>query len=483
MITWMQRHKKYLIVTVWISVIAFVGAGFIGWGTFDFNLTRTSSVAKVGNHAISKQAFQQTYENYFNYYNENNFNGELTEEMAKEIGLEKFVLEILINEAVLLNLADELGITALDSDVIELITTDQNFQKNGVFDKEIYHQTLQIARLKPENYENGLRNQIVLTKLANILTDFPVKKIEKEILGSAMFMEDRLSIAAVTVNDSELKIDENEVKAYWDINKNNFLTEKVYHFESVFVPLSNDKLNEDDIKAYYEDIKYFYKDSEENPMEYAAVKKDIEKALKLENAKKEALLLRAPFKNGNITADKNITVKESSGEYDTSLFSEASEGTVLQPVQKENGWEVLKLVSVDLPVAQTYEEARAQIVNILKANKRVELLAQKSLARLELFKGRDLGFVTRDGGNITELTTEQSKQLINKIFSSKEKRGYAILGDKAYLYAILEQRLPDESKIAENDANLENTIKQIRGSEIRQKLIETLKSRYKIEQY
>ncbi|WP_245821627.1 SurA N-terminal domain-containing protein, partial [Campylobacter vulpis] len=27
MLTWMQHHKKYLVVTIWISVIAFVGAG------------------------------------------------------------------------------------------------------------------------------------------------------------------------------------------------------------------------------------------------------------------------------------------------------------------------------------------------------------------------------------------------------------------------------------------------------------------------
>ena len=36
MITWMQRHKKWLITTVWVSTIAFVGAGFVGWGSYDF---------------------------------------------------------------------------------------------------------------------------------------------------------------------------------------------------------------------------------------------------------------------------------------------------------------------------------------------------------------------------------------------------------------------------------------------------------------
>ena len=36
MITWMQRHRKYLVVTMWISAIAFVGAGFVGWGQYSY---------------------------------------------------------------------------------------------------------------------------------------------------------------------------------------------------------------------------------------------------------------------------------------------------------------------------------------------------------------------------------------------------------------------------------------------------------------
>ncbi len=47
MITWMQKHKKWLIVTIWISTIAFVGAGFVGWGSYDYGKS-DSAVAIVG---------------------------------------------------------------------------------------------------------------------------------------------------------------------------------------------------------------------------------------------------------------------------------------------------------------------------------------------------------------------------------------------------------------------------------------------------
>ena len=60
MITWMQRHKKWLVITIWISTIAFVGAGFVGWGSYDYG-KQSGAVAVVGDREISVEEFQQEY--------------------------------------------------------------------------------------------------------------------------------------------------------------------------------------------------------------------------------------------------------------------------------------------------------------------------------------------------------------------------------------------------------------------------------------
>ena len=60
MITWMQRHKKYLIITIWISTIAFVGAGFVGWGQYTYG-DKAGAVAKVGNVEITMGELQKSY--------------------------------------------------------------------------------------------------------------------------------------------------------------------------------------------------------------------------------------------------------------------------------------------------------------------------------------------------------------------------------------------------------------------------------------
>ena len=84
MLSWMQKHKKYLVVTIWVSTIAFVGAGFVGWGAYDLNSNRATSVAKVGHRNISIQELQQKYDSLYQYYN-NLFDGKLTQEKANEL--------------------------------------------------------------------------------------------------------------------------------------------------------------------------------------------------------------------------------------------------------------------------------------------------------------------------------------------------------------------------------------------------------------
>ncbi|MEJ5169337.1 MAG: SurA N-terminal domain-containing protein, partial [Arcobacteraceae bacterium] len=64
MIEWMQRHKKWLVITIWISTIAFIGAGFVGWGAYDFGKSE-GAVAKVGKKEITMSELQREYNNLY----------------------------------------------------------------------------------------------------------------------------------------------------------------------------------------------------------------------------------------------------------------------------------------------------------------------------------------------------------------------------------------------------------------------------------
>ena len=189
MITWMQKHKKYLVVTIWVSTIAFVGAGFVGWGAYDMNTSRAKSVAKVGSRDISISQFQQKYSTIYEYYLSAT-NGKFNQEQAEQMGLDKVVLQRLIQDNVMLNYADELGLGVSDEEIILALMVDPNFMVDGKFDKAKYEDSLKQARISPKDYEKNLADSLLLDKLFNALK-IDTNSKDLDMLASSYYMEDR----------------------------------------------------------------------------------------------------------------------------------------------------------------------------------------------------------------------------------------------------------------------------------------------------
>ena len=140
MISWMQRHRKYLVVTIWISTIAFIGAGFVGWGQYSYG-DKASALARVGEIPISQRSFQQAYSRLYAQYNQL-FQGNFDETRAKEFGLQQQAFRSLIDGALILNLAKTLHLEVSDSELLEKIKSQSYFFKDGSFDKDTYQKVL-----------------------------------------------------------------------------------------------------------------------------------------------------------------------------------------------------------------------------------------------------------------------------------------------------------------------------------------------------
>jgi len=115
MISWMQKHNKYLVWTIWIATIAFIGAGFVGWGSYNLG-SKAGNVAKVGNIEIKQSKLNNAYSNLYGQYNQM-MQGKLDEKKAREMGLIKQAFSTLAVQAKLLNFANESGIIASDEEV------------------------------------------------------------------------------------------------------------------------------------------------------------------------------------------------------------------------------------------------------------------------------------------------------------------------------------------------------------------------------
>jgi peptidyl-prolyl cis-trans isomerase D len=479
----MQKHRKYLVITIWISTIAFVGAGFVGWGAYNYNADRASSVAKVGNQKVTIGEFNNAYSNLYSYYNRM-LNGELTQEKAKQLHLQRIALNQLIQEALLLNYASELGIVSLKEDIEEALVNTKAFQKNGVFDKQTYYDTLKGARINPKDYEEGLKKQIVLDKLNTVL-NLKATKGESEAFASALMMEDRVALQSVEVNENDIKIDENELKKFWEGQKDKYLTKKAYDLTILKVAFAKMNPKDEDIKEFYQNNKHKYKDEEGKIKSLEDAKEDVKKDVQIKMAKKEALKKYLEVKKNKIKPSESMTLIDEEIKYDKKRLLDTKNGGAFKPVRVEDAYIVGILNEVLLPKPKSFKEAYSEVKEDFLAKKSSELLVAKAKETLKDFKGNDVGFINRDSRKIEGLNPFESVKFINHLFQSQKSSDFVQISEnKAVVYKVLEQKLLlDSKKLAEYKSNIDKQVSQLKGGEINKNLISKLQKRYTIEQY
>lgn len=482
MITWMQHHKKYLVVTIWVATIAFIGAGFVGWGAYDFNSDRASAVAKVGDRKITVQEYQLAYANFYNFYN-NTLGGTLNKEKAKNMGLEKMVMQSIINETLLLNYADEIGLRVEPDEVKQTLKKDDAFKVNGVFNKDKYYRVVKQSQLKPKDYEEGLKKQLLLAKIQDVLK-LKATQEEEKLFVASMFMEDKLSVDIISLDSSDAKVSEDEIKKYWNAHKTDYLTQKSYDLNTIEVKADNEAIDPNELKSFYEEKRYDYKGNDGKILSLENAKAQVEKDFRLKKAKRAALETYLLFKKSqmNATGKKNVTIGDAT--FPVEKLKTASVGDVLKPIQYGDGYIIVKVMSVNKPEPKAYKDAKAEVLAQLQITKKSETLKKKAEARLNLFQGRDIGFVSRDTKKtIPGLTQAETSEFVNFVFDNNKKRNFKIIGNKAVLYAIMEQKLLDNSKVKSYAQLVNNNITQMKQSEISQNLVKELRNRYDIEQY
>ncbi len=482
MITWMQRHKKYLVITIWISTIAFIGAGFVGWGAYDLNKDRASSVAKVGHRTISVQEFQTAYANQYNYLN-NATGGQLTQEQAEQRGLDKMVIGSLINQALLLNLADDMGIIVTQEDIQDRLKNTPIFQTNGIFDKELYYSILKSNRTAPSDYEHNLEKEILVTKLLSFFQFSPTER-EKSAFAASLLMEDKLAISTLVLSAQDLKYTEEDIRAFWEKNKANYLTQKRFVLETLTVVPSQETPDAKALEEFYAETKHNYKHDDGKLMSFDEAKSQLVTDFQLRNDKKRALEAFLAFKKGELKATEIKVIVENDPSFPLENISTLAQNEVAKPFVYNNEHLIVKVKEIKFPEVMSYEMAKPRAVEDFLAELKKTTLEKKAVASLEAFKGTNIGFVDRESAQaITGLNEAQAAEFLSYVFDNTQMKGYKILGDKAVLYEILEQKLLNKDKMQQYANLLDENVAKVKQADFNQNLIKKLAQSYKIEQY
>ena len=482
MITWMQRHKKYLIITIWISTIAFIGAGFVGWGQYSYG-DKAGAIAKVGKIEITQGEFQKAYSNLYSQYSQM-FQGDFDKERAKQFGLEKQAFTKLKQQALVLNLAASYGLTVTTEEIIASLVKQEEFYKNGVFDKETYKEVLKMSRLSTQEYEDEIKNMLLVQKTLSLLPGEAYQS-EIDIFNTIMNIADKINYKILDKKDIKININDASLKAYWETQKHKFMTD--VNYDLAYLTQSKVIKNYSDAKVsdYYTQNKTHFKDTEGKITPLENVKEKVIDELNINATKKEALRTYIAYKKGKLNKDTQIAtqnISSTNNPFNEEILNKISKLSVITPYLKPvlvNGeYITVKLLKTNESKIKSFENAKKELLPLFvkqEQEKQLTEIAQKSVST---FSGTTTDFFTvSDMTKLGDLSEEETKNFIEKLFLSQKKNAYITLtSGKVILYNILEQKM-----LTKTNEDQRDTVLNLKNSIFNTGLIAELQKKYQTE--
>jgi len=481
MITWMQTHKKWLIITIWIATIAFVGAGFVGWGAYSYG-KKQDEVAKVKDTSISVKDIQDIYSRLFNQLNQA-MGGKLDEATAKQFGLEKAAFQQALNRAMLIQFAKDNGVYITDDELAQNLISIPAFQKNGQFDEKLYKIFLRNSHLKARDFEANLKKDMMIEKILQAIS-LPSTKTTQKSLASYMLMEDKISIK--TINAPIINVTEDEIKNYWQKHKDNYKSTLSYNIGYYYVILQGD-VDDVEISNYYDEHKQNYTDKNGVILALDKVKEQVKKDLLAKKLKRDAIITMKKLKNDELKFNMAENVTLNNQFISNTNMNKLIQNKFLKPTLTQKGWLIAKLFKINEPTTLSYDKAKNLAKEDLIKEKRVQILTKLAKENLNSFKGNNIGFIGRDDMmKLKNMNINEANTFIQNLFISTKPKGFVLLpnqkdANKVVLFDITEQKLLDDKKYEKYKSMIVSYTNKIKEDKLNTNLIKELERIYQAQ--
>ncbi len=208
----MQKKVSNFFITFFIGliVISFMFTGYESMrGTPD-------TIAKVGDTPIKAREYQNEFTRQLNFYKQILGGKDLTTQQIKQFRVKDNTIRNLVQRKLMLNLADDLGITPSPDEVRETIKKMPYWQTNEQFDLDKYKKLLTYNRWSPQEFENDTIRQLKGSTVQTLFEAFPISK--NYLRDVVNFKKMRLSADIAQINRetlrSSIQVSKKEVQTY-----------------------------------------------------------------------------------------------------------------------------------------------------------------------------------------------------------------------------------------------------------------------------
>jgi len=204
----MRRHIGWLKWTLGLVILAFtfLYVPAIVRPTPQVTGALTDVLAQVGDREITVGDFRTVFLRQLQSYQAQS-GGEITAEILRSMGLDRQILQQMIDEHAALQEAERLGVTVSDAEVRDRIVSFPAFQRNGQFVGEpAYAQTLraQSPPTTPAQFEEDIRRSLMLERLQAAVTDW-ITVTDEDLRREHVRRSEKLRLSAISFRADDFR--------------------------------------------------------------------------------------------------------------------------------------------------------------------------------------------------------------------------------------------------------------------------------------
>jgi peptidyl-prolyl cis-trans isomerase D len=139
----------------------------IGMGWFGFDQAQQpNAVAVIGPYQVTLKEFRRAYNRTYQFYR-----NQLKQEEVDEASLKQLVIGGLVDSKAWALTADHFQLDIGTEELKGAIRNRKEFQKDGVFDAQLYHRLLADNKFSPQQFESQLSTDLLSEKAQMIVQD------------------------------------------------------------------------------------------------------------------------------------------------------------------------------------------------------------------------------------------------------------------------------------------------------------------------
>jgi len=482
----MRKHAKSWLIKVLIGIIAAVFVFYFG---YSFTEKRALKTAYVNGELITSQEYKKAYFDLMERLRRD-YKDLLNEDLLKTFDVKNRALVNLINQRLITQEARRLGLDVTEEEIQQAVMDYSAFQINGRFDMGRYQTLLSHNRMKPEDFEATIEQELLEGKLRQFLYAFS-DVTDQEVLDYYTYANEKIKISFVRFKPEKfrksVKPDEVAIKDFFEEHREEY---RVPAKTKIAYLAIDPKTLEDGIEISENEIQSYYKyniDTYSEPKkvkashilfkldEEAEEKREEEVRQKAESVLKEAregkdfAELAKKYSEGPTKSKGGDLGYFSIGQmvrpFEDAVFK-MQPGEISDLVRTDFGYHIIRVEDIKEAKEKTLDEVRDQVINILIRETSMELAYEKGRTLIDQMPyDTELAQYAAGHGIETKhtdyLTQDENipgiggdNKLRKTIFSlaKNETTELVELADKYYIFQVSDKRasyLPEMDAVAD----------------------------------